>query len=142
MQCETVRQQLVDGLTGVPAGDAGAVREHLASCASCQAEQASLRALWTTLGADDVPITDADSARMRGRFDALLAAYDAGRTTSRRSWSRYAAQAAAALLVLGVGFAAGRQTAAPPSASPEMLKMRTELQDLRHMVTLSLMQQQ
>jgi hypothetical protein len=138
MRCETVRQTLIDGLTGA-AGDAEAVKEHLATCTACQAEHASLDDLWHTLGVDDVPVNPADTARMRSRFDALLEAYDAGRTTRRARWYPYATQAAAALVVLGIGFAAGRQTA---PASPDMAAMRAELQDLRHMVTLSLMQQQ
>lgn len=141
MRCETVRQTLVDGLAGA-AGEAEAMKEHLATCAACRAEHASLADMWAMLGTDDVPVGPADSARMRERLDALLAAYDAGRTSSRARWSLHAAQTAAALLVLGIGFAAGRQTASPPSASPEMQTMRAELQDLRHMVTLSLMQQQ
>ena len=142
MQCETVRQQLIDGLTGAPADDAGAVREHLATCAACQAEQASLGELWSRLGTDDVPIDATDTYRMRGRLDPLLAAYDVGRMTSRAPWFRYSGQAAAALLVLGIGFAVGRQTASPAAASPEVQTLRAELQDLRQVVTLSLMQQQ
>jgi hypothetical protein len=138
MRCEIVRQTLVDGLTGL-AGDAEAVKKHLATCAACQAEHAALADLWSTLGADDVPVSPADTARMRSRFDALLEAYDAGRTTRRARWYPYAAQAAAAIVVLGIGFAAGRETR---PASPDMAATRVELQDLRHMVTLSLMQQQ
>jgi hypothetical protein len=44
--------------------------------------------------------------------------------------------------VLAVGFIAGRQTVPSPQPSPDIETMREEVRDLRHMVTLSLMQQQ
>jgi hypothetical protein len=77
--------------------------------------------------------------RMRGRLDALLAAHGAG--PASRRW-RDAMQAVAALLILALGLAVGRFTAAPASPAAEIDVMRQELRDLRHMVTLSLMQQQ
>jgi hypothetical protein len=155
MQCETVRERLIDGLTGVPPDDAVALEQHVAECAGCRAERASLGRLWDTLGDDEgQPPDRAATARMRTRLDGLLDAYEAGRTAgplanTRRPlvgimqarWPMYAAQTAAALLVLALGLVIGRQTAGSPSPSPEIGAMRQEIQDLRHMFTLSLMQQ-
>ena len=152
MQCEAAREKLVDGLTGASPEDIADVERHLAECAECRAEAASLAHLWDTLAAIETGGPDAAATtRMRGRFDGLLAAH-VGRAprsgpageTSRRF--RYAIQAVAAIAVLAVGMALGigitRFNAAARASSSEIDVMRQELQDLRHMVTLSLMQQQ
>jgi hypothetical protein len=99
--------------------------------------------LWEALGEADAPVPNAtETTRMRARLDAMLDAYDAGRgRRGGRSWALYA-QAAAAVVVLAVGFAAGHHTAPPPAPSPDIETMREELRDLRQMVTLSLMRQQ
>jgi Putative zinc-finger len=142
MQCETARERLVDGLMGAAPDEARALEEHLASCAACRDERDSLSALWETLGEGGAPVPNAaETSRMRARLEAMLDAYDAGRgKRDGRFWSLYAAQAAVAVVVLAVGFAAGRQTA--PASSPDIVTMREELRDLRQMVTLSLMRQQ
>lgn len=153
MQCETVRAQLADRLTGaLPREAVAEIERHLGECANCRAEVESLQAMWGTLGTIESP--KPETARMRARLDVLLDAYDAGRgaelssglrdrlgTVQRPRWPIYAAQAAAALLLLALGVIVGRQTASV-SPSPEIEAMREELQGLRHMVTLSLMQQQ
>ena len=148
MQCEAARERLVDGLTGASPDERADVERHLAECGACRAEASSLTHLWDTLGAIESHGPDAaETLRMRGRLDALLTSHDAGRASWR---ARYALQPVAAIVVLAVGLALGiglgigivRYTAAPPSPSSEIDVMRQELQDLRHMVTLSLMQQQ
>ena len=150
MQCEAAREALINGLAGATTGEQGIgattdeqaeVERHLAECAACRAESASLTHLWDTLGALGPAGPDAAAAaRMRNRLDAMLAV-NAGGERSRRVL--HALQAVAAIAVLALGLAIGRYTAAPPpSPSSEINVMRQELQDLRHMVTLSLMQQQ
>jgi hypothetical protein len=113
---------------------------HLDECAACRAESASLAHLWGALGTIDTEGPDAAATgRMRGRLDALLTAHAAGQVSRR---ARHALQALAATAVLALGLAVGRYTAAPAVAPAEIDVMRQELQDLRHMFTLSLLQQQ
>jgi hypothetical protein len=131
------------------------LEQHLAECAECRAESTSLTQLWDRLAATDTEGPDAAATqRMRGRLDGLLAAHGAyvgrvprsGPAGQASGRFRYAMQGVAAILVLAFGMALGigiaRYTAAAPSPSPEIDVMRQELQDLRHMVTLSLLQQQ
>jgi hypothetical protein len=144
MQCEAARERLVTGLTGASPDEMAEVERHLTECGECRAESTSLTHLWDTLGAIDIEGPDAAATkRMRGRLDGLLAAHGAGQASRR---FRYAMQGVAAIAVLAVGMAFGigiaRYTAAPAAPSSEIDVMRQELQDLRHMVTLSLMQQQ
>jgi hypothetical protein len=144
MQCETARERLVAGLTGASCGEMEEVERHLAECAACRAESTSFTHLWDAVGSVDAEGPDpAATARMRARLDGLLDAHGA-RPASLRSF--HAIQAVAALLVLALGLAIGfgiaRYTAAPAAPSPELDAMHQELQDLRHMVTLSLLQQQ
>jgi DNA-binding TFAR19-related protein (PDSD5 family) len=145
MQCEAARERLVAGLTGATTEEMAEVERHLEACAACRAESASLTHLWDTLGAINTEGPDAAATlRMRGRLDALLTSHHAGPAVSWRA--RYALQAMAAIVVLALGLALGmgiaRYTATPAVPPSEIDMMRQELQDLRHMVTLSLLQQQ
>jgi hypothetical protein len=140
MQCETARERLVDGLSGASPNDRASVEQHLAECVACREESATLSRLWEALGAVGPDAPDAAAtARMRGRLDAMVTLSDAGRSSRR---VLYGLQAMAAIVVLALGLAVGRYTAPPSLPSSEIEVMRQELQDLRHMVTLSLMQQQ
>lgn len=156
MRCETVRTRLVDRLIGASPLEAAEIERHLDDCAACRAERESLTLLWERLGALESPAPDAaDTPRIRARFDAMLEAYDAGRADRQSSnlrdrvvavlrlrWPVYTAQAAAALVILALGVVIGRQTLPMASSSAGIAEMRQEIRDLRHMVTLSLMQQQ
>lgn len=142
MQCEAARERLVIGLIDAAPGEPAELRQHLAECAACRDASTSLTHIWDTLGSVESDTADAAAAaRMRARLDDLLDAHP----TRRFRRTGHAFQAVAALLVLGLGLALGfgvaRYTAAP-SPSPELGALHRELQDLRHMVTLSLMQQQ
>jgi len=145
MQCEAARERLIDGLTSSPE-EMAEVARHLEECADCRAESASLTHLWDALGSIEPEPDAAATLRMRGRLEALLASHDAhfdgpSRTVKVRAIQGMAAAAVLALgLALGMGIA--RYTAAPSPPPSEIDMMRQELQDLRHMVTLSLMQQQ
>jgi hypothetical protein len=144
MQCEAARERLVAGLTGASPGEMAEVERHLEACAACREESASLSHLWEALGSIEAEGPDAAATlRMRGRLDALLASHNAGPVSWR---ARHALQAVAAIVVLAIGLALGmgiaRYTAAPAAPPSEIDVMRRELQDLRHMVTLSLLQQQ
>jgi hypothetical protein len=156
MECEQIRQRLADLLTGgADQADDPAVREHLARCAACRQEAASLERVWG--GLDRIPAPVADSAAMRARFASMLEGYEHGRDGANASarWDRMNSwfarwwphqpllqlAAAAALLVLGVLAGRAGQTAAAPPAE-DIASLRSELREMRQMVGLSLMQQQ
>ena len=141
MHCEAARDRLVDGLIGASPEETAAVRQHLAECANCREESAALSDLWASLGSIDEGRLDATSTRrMRARLDAMLESDDGAHRSAREARRGLGAAAAVALLAIGLAF--GRYSVTPASSSPELDAMREELQDLRHMVTLTLMQQQ
>jgi hypothetical protein len=115
-------------------------------------EADGLDATWRMLGAIDAPAPDSD--RMRARLDAVLDAVEHAAPPAPRRWlgrrdlaaGGYATQGLAAAAVLVVGIAIGRfvvpDTTRPADSSSEIAAMRSEMRELREMVSLSLMQQQ
>jgi HEAT repeats len=108
-------------------------------------EADALDATWRMLGAIDAPAPDSD--RMRARLDTVIDAVEHA-PRPRRVPSVLQGLAAAALLLIGIGLGwfaragtAGGTRPATDSVS-EIAAMRTEMHDLREMVSLSLMQQQ
>jgi hypothetical protein len=144
MDCETVDAHLPDHLAGtLPATQADAVAAHLAACPLCAAEFEELGQTWERLR--DLPHQRVDSAGMRARFDAALAA--SGHVSKpRRGWptgiSGYGLQFAAAAALLVLGIAVGRQLTPAPTVDPQIAGLRDELRNMREVVTLSLLQQQ
>ena len=159
MRCEEVKQQFAEYLAGtLDASVAKALEQHVASCPECQAEYAGIEALWQALGTLPTPLVP--SNRMRERFSAMMAderaAADrrpASRQDRGRTWvpsfraGEPLVQLALAASLLIVGVLVGRalpprqaQPAAPPAT--EIAEVRSELKDMRQMLTLSLMQQQ
>ena len=146
MRCEDVQAHLADHLAGaLPAAAAAQVDEHLRTCATCAAEFETADDTWQRLAA--IPAPRADSRAMRARFDAMLQEHQYGEALGSRpraSVRSYALQAlaAAALVVIGVGI--GRQSAPAPAPAQDgqLAELRDELREMRHMVTLSLLQQQ
>jgi hypothetical protein len=147
MECEAARAQLADRLAGALAPEASAeLDEHLRSCATCAAEAIGVADTWALLG--DVPAADADSAAMRARFDRMLNLSTSGQRPVRRllgeggGWMTHGLQAAAAVILVALGFLAGRQTVPAPVQDPALGELREELRATRQMVSLSLLQQQ
>jgi HEAT repeat protein len=149
MDCEAARAQLADRLTGDHARAPGegegpetaaALDAHLQTCAACAREAEAMAGTWALLA--DIPAAPADSAAMRSRFDAALR--DATHAATASGW-RFAhpasLQAAAAIVLLALGFLAGRETMRP-AADPAIGEMREELRATRQLVSLSLLQQQ
>lgn len=137
-----------------------AVEEHLAACAGCRAEAEELRGLWSGLTLLEA---EAPEGELRERFDAVLAAYQAGmaaagedeRGDRGRGWRRWLAGLAPAarprlrlaygLLVLLVGLGLGLVLAgggAPLGGEGrgELRALRGEVRALNELVTLSLLE--
>jgi hypothetical protein len=164
MECEQVRQRLTDLLTGGAGGvDDPELRDHLERCDACREETAALERLWSGLAR--IPEPAPDLAAMRARFASMLEGYEHGRdganasalagAQSRAGWDQMNGwlarwwprqpllqlAAGAALLVLGIAVGRGGRPAAAP-VSDEIATVRSELREMRQMVTLTLMQQQ
>jgi hypothetical protein len=136
MQCEEIPQRHADYLAGTLSDtERAAFQRHVAGCAACQRETESLGGIWTTL--EDIPAPEPDSRAMRARFDAALEREQASARPAGRSfhWNyAMAAGVAAAALIGGIFIGRG--------GSQDVTALRGEVRDLKHMVALSLMQQQ
>lgn len=152
MTCEQVQQRLPEYWTGVISmNEHRNVDAHLASCGACRAEAAQLGSLWTTLGR--LPV-EAPGPQMRSRFYDMLDAYRSGINENTKLapwWRRWFAQplplVAGALAMLAVGFLGGRLFYYAPVAKPvdensQVAQLRSEVNSMRQMVALSLLQQQ
>jgi hypothetical protein len=116
-------------------------------------EADGLEATWRMLGAIDAPAPDSD--RMRVRLGAVVDAVEQAEPPAPRRWffhqspggrtRFYALQGLAAAAIFLVGIAIGRfatPAATPADSAAEIAAVRSEMRELREMVSLSLMQQQ
>ena len=145
MRCDELTELLPDYFQNALSAEArSTVEAHLHACADCAAQVS----LWRRLG--ELP-DEEPSPRLHRRFEATLNAYEEGRglkmaqplIASFRPWL----QAAAAALILGVGFTAGRYLE-PRQTTPEVALLRSELAGtndriaaLNQLVVLSMLQQ-
>lgn len=152
MQCEQISELLPDYLQGSLGPDQHrTVEAHLQQCADCSEEVA----VWRKLSL--LPV-EQPSPMSRVRFEAMLQAYQAGRSNEpsgnsewrkrASSWNFFhwmrspmgAVAWSAALLVIGVF--AGLRFASPKPPSPEIAEMQNELKATKQLVVLSMLQQQ
>ncbi len=130
MNCERAMMELPDYLAGTwdPTGRVD-MQVHLKYCTQCS----ELAALWTKLGSipEEMP-----PPRMRARFLEMLA-LETAQPAKVRTWMW---QAAAAAAIAVFGFAAGRYL--PRDQANEISGLRREVQDMKGMFALSLLQQQ
>lgn len=159
MRCEEVRTHFAEHLTtSLDARVDADLLQHVRSCAECQAEFAGLEPLWQALG--DMPSPHVPSNRMRERFSAMVAKERASADPGTASpGSRRIARIlpfwpaeplvqmalAASLLIVGVLVGRSMPASAPvpvPASNGEIAEVRSELRDMRQMLTLSLLQQQ
>lgn len=151
MTCEQVQQRLPEYWAGlISMNEHRDVDAHLAACDACRSEAAELGRLWTNL--DRVPV-EAPGPQVRSRFYDMLDAYRSGIGETANAepwWRRWFGQPlpvlAGALAMLAAGFLAGRllQPAAPKPVdeNAQVAQLRTEVNNMRQMVALSLLQQQ
>ena len=138
MNCDQARTQFVDYWRGTLEDSRAEFDAHLASCERCRAEAEELRDMWSTLGA--LPEED-PSLRLRARF------YDSLRQWRQREarpafwWLRHPAfQTAAAMLILAAGIGTGYMLRSREIS--EVSQLRGEVDNMRQLVALSLLQQQ
>ena len=141
MRCEEISRRLADDLSGtLDEAERIELQQHLASCPACRAESEGLGDLWRALG--DIPAPPPDSRALRARLDATVRREQQAAAPQRAPrFNQWLLAAGVAAVALTAGLFLGR-AGAPAPASSDVLALREELRDLRHMVALSLMQQQ
>ncbi|MBZ5624113.1 MAG: HEAT repeat domain-containing protein [Acidobacteriia bacterium] len=158
MICDRIREQIPECLAGrLDATAREKVIDHLDTCSACRAEVAELGVVWRGLES----MSEAEpSQAMRTRFLETLSAYQEGYQEAQRrqayavpqkSWwaglwpARPAWQAAFSAVLLIVGGMGGRYLAterAAATGNPEMAQLKMQVDNLRQLVTLSLLQEQ
>ncbi len=154
MTCSQFHELIPDYLAGSLARAAhDEAAAHLATCASCQQEVASLDSMWRQLGR--LP-QEQPSEALRARFYAMLEAYEQGLQREQlapalrarcnswleRWWPRQPAwQLAFAVAFMLCGIFVGQRFAGSNHSSNEVVQLRADLQSMQQMVALSLLQQ-
>ena len=159
MICDRIREQIPGLLAGRldPAAREELI-DHLETCSACRADVAELGVVWRGFEAMAEP---EPSPQMRARFLETLHAYEEGFQEAQRkqtysapktSWwaALWPAQpawgAAFAAVLLVVGGLGGRYLLSPrgsePGANPELSQLRGQVESLRQLVALSLLQEQ
>lgn len=140
MNCEDLKRNFVEYWRGaLSSAELERFQAHLASCQQCREEAEALKQIWSTLG--EMP--DADPGLgTRTRFYAMLR--EAERRESERGqrfwWIRHPAfQAAFGVVLLLTGVFVGNITARD---SGQVAQLRNEVNSMKQLVTLSLLQQQ
>jgi len=149
MNCEKIREQIPELLSGrLDAAARESVVEHLETCAGCRSEVAELNTVWRGMENLNDPDAQPDPAA-KERFLEVLRAYEAGmgvaQTTPKArvlAFPQHPAwriALAAGLLVAGV--ALGRYQMRP-AENTEVAQLKGQVEGLRQMVALSMLQQQ
>jgi hypothetical protein len=154
MKCEDYRARMPEYWEGaLEEGDKVALEMHLASCAGCRAEADSLGSIWHGLAR--IPLAQ-PSRDLRRRFYERLDAYQQGLLESpaprsaRPGWGdrlrawfpmRPAFQLGFSVALLAIGFYVGYRVDGKRDGQ-QMAQLRSEVGNMRQMVTLSLLQQQ
>lgn len=150
MRCQKFEEQLADYLDqSLDAEHRRALEEHLEQCGDCREQVA----LWNKLST--LP-EEKPAAALRARFEAMLEAYRQGQEAAERPriWKLPTrqrtttnlfvplAQAALVIVLVGLGFVAGRHIGGLNTNSRELRSLHQELAGMRQLVVLSLLQQQ
>jgi len=156
MMCERIREQIPECLAGkLSKADRERVIGHLETCSGCRNELAELGIVWRGLESMAVP---EPGGELRTRFMGMLEAYQAGMEQApvghalagppvNRWFAWWPAQPAWQVAIAGVlliaGIVAGRYVAAgPKEMTPEMAQLKGQVEGLRQLVALSLLQAQ
>jgi hypothetical protein len=140
MNCEEARTRFVDYWKGALGDAAFDFHAHVTSCERCRAESEELKSVWNSLGR--LP-EENPGEEMRARFYDSLRDWRQREAERRHrfAWLRHPAfQAACATAILAIG--AGLGFVAASRNGWEVAHLRGELDNMRQLVALSLMQQQ
>ncbi|HTQ57366.1 MAG TPA: zf-HC2 domain-containing protein [Bryobacteraceae bacterium] len=148
MTCDQVKEHIADYLAGgLSPTAAEELEEHFAGCPACKQEAAALSETWEMLGLLE---QEQPSAAMRPRFYQSLEAFREGLASTaapaapaRRpffDWGWRGWAWSAALLVAGI--IAGQWLNIRNRNQSELAHLQDEVQHMRQLVTLSLLQQQ
>ena len=160
MNCERVKEQIPECLAGrLEKAAREKVIEHLETCAGCRNELAELGAVWRSMEALAIPVEP--EPVMKSRFMEIMEAYQEGLLAAQEHAKREAAPVTApqgaragfwprrpiwqfslALALLLLGVFAGRYAATPRGENPEMAQLKGQVEGLRQLVALSLLQEQ
>jgi hypothetical protein len=150
MNCEKVREQIPELLAGrLDEGARQSVVEHLETCAGCRSEVAELNTVWRGMeNLNSGPEAEPDPAA-KARFLEVLRAYEAGMGVAQPARKApvilfpqhpaWRIAIAAGLLVAGV--ALGRYQFRS-GETLEVAQLKGQVEGLRQMVALSMLQQQ
>jgi len=118
MECERVREEFVERLTGsLDAERSKAIDEHLAGCAACRAETDRMRELWNELGTLKVSAPSGAAGRVGQLIDARAAGSARSIPPQRVQRVTISVLALAASLVFGV--VVGQRTQNARVATPQ-----------------------
>lgn len=155
INCNQTKEQLTDWLSNqLPGTKRAELEAHLMKCPVCQAEADSLRQLWQLMGKLPAP---EPSVTARVRFDAMLNTYTETATTGQESvvetllaklrqlWTpKSAFRLAYSFVLLSIGTAAGywlhRPAASPVAYQQQMDVLSAQVQEMRQMMMLSLLE--
>ena len=154
MKCEQISELLPDYLQGRLSREQDQnVEAHLEQCADCSEEVV----IWTRLSL--LPV-DQPGPASRARFEAMLQAYQAGRSNQPADDSHWRKRASAwnwnvfhwlrspvgavawSAALLAIGVFAGLRLAGPKPPSLDLAAMQSELASMKQLVVLSMLQQQ
>lgn len=160
MNCERVKEQIPECLAGrLEKAEREKVIEHLETCAACRNELAELGVVWRGMEALALPAEP--EAVMKHRFMETMEAYREGLLAAqahaqpaapvveaaKSAWAgfwprRPAWQFALALGLLFLGVLGGKFVATPRTENPEMAQLKGQVESLRQLVALSMLQEQ
>ena len=149
MNCERIREQIPEVLAGrLDKSAREKLVEHLEGCAGCRAEVAELNVVWRGMENLKAESYDAPQAAAKARFHEVLAAYEAGMAAAQTGGARVVKfparpvwQIGMAAGLLAAGIFAGRYLPGG-GANTEMAQLKGQVEGLRQMVALSMLQGQ
>jgi hypothetical protein len=150
MTCERVREQIPELLAGrLEQAARTSVVEHLESCAGCRTEVAELNAVWRGMENLNDPADTVPDPTAKSRFLDVLRAYEAGLATAHAAPkpkvvafpANPAWRAAIAAGLVAIGVLVGHYQMRPQETS-EIGQLKGQVENLRQMVALSMLQQQ